>query len=86
MLDGVDGKGLRGVAEDYRPGRLGRRGAVGVSDGKAAVTVAATSTTAGKINAADLARAAMLAMDGRAAAAAELRAGRRTGRLEAETV
>jgi alanyl-tRNA synthetase len=38
-----------------------------VSDGKAAVTVAVTSDMTGKVNAADLARAAVLAMGGQGA-------------------
>ena len=40
---------------------------VGVTDGRAAVTVAATSDMAGRVNAADLARAAVLAMGGQGA-------------------
>jgi alanyl-tRNA synthetase len=68
VLDGVDGKGLRGVAEDFRKQvGTGVVALVGVTDGKAAVTVAVTSDIAGKVNAADLARAAVLAMGGQGA-------------------
>lgn len=68
VLDGVDGKGLRGVAEDFRKSvGTGVVALVGVTDGKAAVTVAVTSDLAGKVNAADLARAAVLAMGGQGA-------------------
>ena len=68
VLDGVDGKGLRGVAEDFRKQvGSGVVALIGVSDGKAAVTVAATSDMAGQINAADLARAAVIAMGGQGA-------------------
>ena len=68
VLDGVDGKGLRGVAEDFRKQvGTGVVALVGVTDGKAAVTVAVTSDLAGKVNAADLARAAVLAMGGQGA-------------------
>lgn len=68
VLDGVDGKGLRGVAEDFRKSvGTGVVALIGVTDGKAAVTVAVTSDLAGKVNAADLARAAVLAMGGQGA-------------------
>ena len=68
VLDGVDGKGLRGVAEDFRKQvGSGVVALIGVTDGKAAVTVAVTSDVAGKVNAADLARAAVLAMGGQGA-------------------
>ncbi|MCS6627316.1 alanine--tRNA ligase [Roseibacterium beibuensis] len=68
VLDGVDGKGLRGVAEDFRKQvGSGVVALIGVTDGKAAVTVAVTSDMAGKVNAADLARAAVLAMGGQGA-------------------
>ncbi len=68
VLDGVDGKGLRGVAEDFRKQvGSGVVALIGVTDGKAAVTVAATSDMAGKVNAADLARAAVIAMGGQGA-------------------
>ncbi|HRO34347.1 MAG TPA: alanine--tRNA ligase, partial [Brevundimonas sp.] len=68
VLDGVDGKGLRGVAEDFRKQvGSGVVALIGVTDGKAAVTVAVTSDMAGRVNAADLARAAVLAMGGQGA-------------------
>ena len=68
VLDGVDGKGLRGVAEDFRKQvGSGVVALIGVTDGKAAVTVAVTSDVVGKVNAADLARAAVLAMGGQGA-------------------
>jgi alanyl-tRNA synthetase len=68
ILDGVDSKGLRGVAEDFRKQvGSGVVALIGLTDGKAAVTVAATSDMDGKVNAADLARAAVLAMGGQGA-------------------
>ncbi|MDP2048944.1 MAG: alanine--tRNA ligase [Cypionkella sp.] len=68
VLDGVDGKGLRGVAEDFRKQvGSGVVALIGVTDGKAAVTVAVTSDMTGKVNAADLARAAVIAMGGQGA-------------------
>ncbi|WP_313003058.1 alanine--tRNA ligase [Brevundimonas sp.] len=68
VLDGVDGKGLRGVAEDFKK-QIGSGvvALVGVVDGKAAITVAATPDMAGKLNAADLARDAVIAMGGKGA-------------------
>jgi alanyl-tRNA synthetase len=68
VLDGVDGKGLRGVAEDLRKQvGSGVVGLIGVTEGKAAVTVAVTSDITDRVNAADLARAAVLAMGGQGA-------------------
>ncbi|WP_312686471.1 alanine--tRNA ligase [Brevundimonas nasdae] len=68
VLDGVDGKGLRGVAEDFRKQvGTGVVALIGVTDGKAAVTVAVTNDLAGQVNAANLARAAVLAMGGQGA-------------------
>jgi alanyl-tRNA synthetase len=68
VLDGVDGKGLRGVAEDFRKQvGSGVVALIGLTDGKAAVTVAVTSDMPGKVNAADLARAAVIAMGGQGA-------------------
>jgi alanyl-tRNA synthetase len=68
ILDGVGGKDLRPIAEDFRK-QLGSGivALVGVADGKAAVTVAVTADLTGKFNAADLARAAVLAMGGQGA-------------------
>ena len=66
--DGVDGKALRPVAEDFRKQvGSGVVALVGVSDGKAAVTVAVTNDMVGRFSAADLARAAVLAMGGQGA-------------------
>jgi alanyl-tRNA synthetase len=68
VLDGVDGKGLRGVAEDFRKQvGSGVVALIGVTEGKAAVTVAATSDVTDRVNAADLARAAVIAMGGQGA-------------------
>jgi alanyl-tRNA synthetase len=68
VLDGVDGKGLRGVAEDFRKQvGSGVVALIGVTDGKAAVTVAATADVTDRVNAADLARAAVIAMGGQGA-------------------
>ncbi|MDO9224070.1 MAG: alanine--tRNA ligase [Caulobacter sp.] len=68
VLDGVDGKALRPVAEDFRKQvGSGVVALVGVSDGKAAVTVAVTNDMVGRFSAADLARAAVLAMGGQGA-------------------
>lgn len=68
VLDGVDGKGLRGVAEDFRKQvGSGVVALIGVTDGKAAVTVAATSDVTDRVNSADLARAAVIAMGGQGA-------------------
>ena len=68
VLEGVGGKELRGVAEDFRKQvGSGVVALIGVADGKAAVTVAATSDMAGKVNAAELAKAAVLAMGGQGA-------------------
>ncbi len=68
VLDGVDGKGLRGVAEDFRKQvGSGVVALIGVIEGKAAVTVAVTADLTGTVNAADLARAAVLALGGQGA-------------------
>ncbi|TFW11773.1 alanine--tRNA ligase [Brevundimonas intermedia] len=68
VLDGVDGKGLRGVAEDFRKQvGTGVVALIGVTEGKAAVTVAVTSDLTNRVNAADLARAAVIAMGGQGA-------------------
>jgi alanyl-tRNA synthetase len=69
VLDGVGGKELRGVAEEFKK-QLTNGGVValvGTSDGKAAVTVAVTADLTGKFSAADLAKAAVLAMGGQGA-------------------
>ena len=68
VLDGVDGKGLRGVAEGFRTHvGSGVVALIGVTDGKAAITVAVTSDMTDRVNAAALARAAVLAMGGQGA-------------------
>jgi alanyl-tRNA synthetase len=68
VLDGVDGKGLRGVAEEFRTQvGSGVVALIGVTEGKAAVTVAVTSDMTGRVNAADLARVAVIAMGGQGA-------------------
>jgi alanyl-tRNA synthetase len=68
VLEGVDGKGLRPVVEDFRKSvGSGVVALVGVTDGKAAISVAVTADLVGTVNAADLARAAVLAMGGQGA-------------------
>ncbi len=65
VLDGVDGKGLRPVIEDFRKQvGSGVVAVVGVSDGKAAAAVAVTADLIGRVSAADLIRAAVPAMGG----------------------
>ena len=68
ILDGVDGKGLRGVAEDFKK-QLGSGivALVGITDGKAAITVTITPDLVGKYNSADFARDAVIAMGGKGA-------------------
>jgi len=68
VIDGVDGKGLRGVAEDFKK-QLGSGivALVGVTDGKAAITVTITPDLVGKYNSADFARDAVIAMGGKGA-------------------
>ena len=68
VLDGVDGKGLRPVTEDFKK-QIGSGvvALVGVTDGKAAITVAITADLVGRFSAADLARAGVLAMGGQGA-------------------
>ena len=68
QLEGVGGKDLRPLAEDFKKQvESGVVALVGVLDGKAAVTVAVTADLVGRFNAADLARAAVLAMGGQGA-------------------
>jgi alanyl-tRNA synthetase len=68
VLDGVGGKELRGVAEDFKK-QIGSGvvALVGVADGKAAVTVAVSADLTGRFAAVDLARAAVTAMGGQGA-------------------
>lgn len=68
VLDGVGGKDLRPLAEDFKKQvGSGVVALVGVLDGKAAVTVAVTSDLTGRFNAAELAKAAVIAMGGQGA-------------------
>jgi alanyl-tRNA synthetase len=68
VLDGVGGKDLRGLVEDFKKQvGSGVVALVGVSDGKAAVAVAVTSDLVGRFNAAELAKAAVIAMGGQGA-------------------
>ncbi|MFN4288848.1 MAG: alanine--tRNA ligase [Brevundimonas sp.] len=65
VLDGVDGKGLRPVAEDFRKSLgSGVVALVGLAEGKAAVSVAVTPDLTGRFNAADLARAMVQSLGG----------------------
>lgn len=68
VMDGVGGKDLRPIAEEFKKQIAdGVIALVGVADGKAAVTVAVTGAAQGKFNAAELAKAAVLAMGGQGA-------------------
>jgi alanyl-tRNA synthetase len=68
VLDGVGGKELRGVAEEFKKQLAsGVVALVGTTDGKAAVTVAVTADLTGRFSAAELAKAAVLAMGGQGA-------------------
>jgi alanyl-tRNA synthetase len=68
VLDGVGGKDLRGVVEGFRKEiGSGVVALVGTADGKAAISVAVTPDLVGRFNAADLARAAVIAMGGQGA-------------------
>ncbi len=68
VLEGVGGKDLRPLAEDFKKQvGSGIVALVGKLDGKAAVTVAVTSDLTGRFNAADLAKAAVIAMGGQGA-------------------
>jgi alanyl-tRNA synthetase len=65
VLEGVDGKGLRPVIEDFRKQvGSGVVAVVGVNEGKAAIAVAVTADLADRVSAADLIRAAVPAMGG----------------------
>ena len=68
VMDGVGGKDLRPLAEDFRK-QVGSGIVVliGKADGKAAATVVVTPDLTGRFNAADLAKAAVLAMGGQGA-------------------
>lgn len=68
VLDGVGGKDMRPLAEDFKKQvGSGVVALVGVLDGKAAVTVAVTPDLTGRFNAAELAKAAVIAMGGQGA-------------------
>ena len=66
ILPGIDGKGLRPVVEDLRKTITdGVIAVVGVTDeGKAAIAVANTATASISVSAADLVKAAVVAMGG----------------------
>jgi alanyl-tRNA synthetase len=67
-MDGVGGKDLRPIAEAFKKQVAdGVIALVGVAEGKAAVTVAVTGGAQGRFNAAELAKAAVLAMGGQGA-------------------
>ena len=68
VLDGVGGKDLRPLAEDFRK-QIGSGIVVlvGKLDGKAAATVVVTPDLTGRFNAAELAKAAVIAMGGQGA-------------------
>ncbi len=68
VLDGVGGKDLRPLAEDFRK-QIGGGIVVliGKLDGKAAATVVVTPDLTGRFNAAELAKAAVIAMGGQGA-------------------
>ncbi len=68
VLDGVGGKDLRPLAEDFKKQvGSGIVALVGTLDGKAAVTVTVTPDLVGRFNAAELAKAAVIAMGGQGA-------------------
>lgn len=68
IMDGIGGKDLRPIAEDYKKQvGSGIVALIGVLDGKAAVTVAVSADLTGRFNAAELAKAAVLAMGGQGA-------------------
>ncbi|MES2034030.1 MAG: alanine--tRNA ligase, partial [Pseudomonadota bacterium] len=66
VLDGVGGKELRGLAEEFKK-QAGVVAIVGTSEGKAAVAVAVAADLTGRFNAAELAKAAVIAMGGQGA-------------------
>jgi alanyl-tRNA synthetase len=68
VLDGVGGKDLRGLVEEFRKQvGSGVVALVGTSEGKAAVAVAVTPDLTDRFNAAALAKAAVIAMGGQGA-------------------
>jgi alanyl-tRNA synthetase len=68
VMDGVGGKDLRPIAEEFKKQLPdGVIALVGTADGKAAVTVAVTGAAAQRLSAVDLAKAAVLALGGQGA-------------------
>ncbi len=68
VMDGVGGKDLRPIAEEFKKQLPdGVIALVGVAEGKAAVTVAVTGAAQARFNAAELAKAGVLAMGGQGA-------------------
>ncbi|CAN7357897.1 alanine--tRNA ligase [Phenylobacterium sp. LjRoot225] len=68
VMDGVGGKDLRPITEEFKKQIPdGIIALVGVAEGKAAVAVAVTGAAQGRFNAAELAKAAVLAMGGQGA-------------------
>jgi alanyl-tRNA synthetase len=68
VMEGVGGKDLRPIAEEFKKQLPdGVIALVGTSDGKAACTVAVTGAAQSRFNAADLARAGVVAMGGQGA-------------------
>ena len=68
VMDGVGGTDLRPIAEEFKKQVAdGIIALVGVAEGKAAVTVAVTGAAKDRFNAAELAKAAVIAMGGQGA-------------------
>jgi alanyl-tRNA synthetase len=68
VMEGVGGKDLRPIAEEFKKQLPdGVIALVGNAEGKAAITVAVTGSAQAKFNAADLAKAGVLAMGGQGA-------------------
>jgi alanyl-tRNA synthetase len=68
VMDGVGGKDLRPIAEEFKKQLPdGVIVLIGVQDGKAAITVAVTGAAASRLNAVDLAKAAVQALGGQSA-------------------
>jgi alanyl-tRNA synthetase len=68
VMEGVGGKDLRPIAEEFKKQLPdGVIALVGSAEGKAAVTVAVTGAAQSRFNAVELARAAVLAMGGQGA-------------------
>ena len=66
VMEGVGGKDLRGLIEEFRK-QAGVVALVGTSEGKAAVAVAVAPDLTGRFSAAELAKAAVIAMGGQGA-------------------